>query len=99
SILALAVVTVAAGLATAAWAPQAALEVAAVVGAAYLSHLLADSVNPTPLALLWPWPGCIRPSWLPAVIEDSWRGRAVEAVVTVAIVGLVGWRLWEAMRR
>lgn len=72
--------------------PAAALELAAVTGAAYASHLVADSVNPTPVAILWPLPR-YRPRWLPAARESSLAGRAVEAVVWVVILGLVAWRI------
>ncbi|MGH7920968.1 MAG: metal-dependent hydrolase [Candidatus Dormibacteraceae bacterium] len=90
--------TVIAALLTIAIVPAAAVDVAAVTGASWLSHLVADSINPTPQALLWPWPGRQRPDWLPAVRESSPPGRLVEAVVVLAIVGVVGWRFLEALR-
>lgn len=76
------------------WMPAAALELGLVTGAAYLSHLVADSVNPTPLALLWPLPA-YRPGWLPSVREKSLPGRAVEGIVWVLILGVVAGRVYQ----
>lgn len=70
----------------------AALELALATGAAYLSHLAADSVNPMPVAILWPLRP-YRPAWLPSVREDSLAGRAVEWVVLIGVAGLVAWQV------
>lgn len=72
--------------------PAAAFELAAVTGAAYLSHMAADGINPTPEAVFWPLPR-YRPRWLPSVREDSFAGRASEAVIWVLILGVIGWRV------
>ncbi|MGH3264675.1 MAG: metal-dependent hydrolase [Trebonia sp.] len=97
SLAALAAATVVASLVTVAVVPAAAVDAAAVVGAAYLSHLMADLTNPTPMALGWPYSKRIRPHWLPAVREASLWGRVVEAMVVLAIVGAVAWRLLQAL--
>lgn len=97
STAAAAAATMIAALVTAAWIPPAALDVAAVTGAAYVSHLAADAVNPMPQALFWPLPGRYRPRWLPAAREASLQGRAIEGLVTLAILGMIGWRVVEVV--
>jgi membrane-bound metal-dependent hydrolase YbcI (DUF457 family) len=64
-------------------------QVVLVVGFAYLSHLVADAPNPTPMAWLWPFVRRpLRPRWLPEVSERSWRGRVLEALITSKLVAL-----------
>lgn len=80
------------------WMPAAALELGLVTAAAFLSHLIADCVNPTPVALLWPLPA-YRPGWLPAAREKSLPGKAVEGIVWVLILGLVAGRVYQLIHR
>lgn len=63
--------------------PRTAALFAAAVFVGYLSHLLADLVNPAPMPLAWPFVRRgLRPRWLWAVPEDSIRGRLLEWAVT-----------------
>ncbi len=73
------------GLAVHAVLPVWAVPAALLVVAAYGSHLTADLVNPSPMALIWPYPRTIRPRWLPAVREDSLGGRCVELIVVIGV--------------
>ncbi|MDQ6795058.1 MAG: metal-dependent hydrolase [Chloroflexota bacterium] len=74
------------GLAVDAVLPAWAVSAVLLVLAAYLSHLAADLVNPTPMALLWPYRRRARRRWLPAVREGTVSGRVVEVGVVLAVV-------------
>jgi hypothetical protein len=79
--------------------PGWALAAVLVVLVAWLSHLAADLINPTPMALLWPlWWGRLRPGFLPAASEASLGGRIVELATLAAVVGLAGPVVWQALR-
>lgn len=96
SLAAAALVAVGAGWAVHATLPARTEAAVLVALAAYLSHPAADLVNPTPMALLWPYPRRLRPRWLPAVVEDSVLGRIVEVGVVLAIAALVSPLVLEA---
>jgi len=97
SFFATAVWTGLAALAAWKWVPWLLLPIVMVTAFAYLSHLAADLTNPSPMALLWPFVrDKVRPGWLPALREHSLGGAVLEAMVTVAIVGLFGWKLATA---
>ncbi|MDQ6771397.1 MAG: metal-dependent hydrolase [Candidatus Dormibacteraeota bacterium] len=98
-----AVVSGAVGLGIHALLPAGTLAAVGVTLAAWLSHLAADLANPSPMALLWPFRRRrLRPHWLPAVVQASLAGRAVELVTVLAlvflVVRLVGLPTWAAMR-
>ncbi|HZU15043.1 MAG TPA: metal-dependent hydrolase [Candidatus Dormibacteraeota bacterium] len=79
--------------------PGWALAAVLVVLVVWLSHLAADLVNPTPMALLWPlWWGRLRPGFLPAVREASLTGRVLELATLAAAVGLAGPVVWQTLR-
>lgn len=85
------------GLAAWKWVPWLLLPIVTVTALAYLSHLAADLTNPSPMALLWPIVrDKVRPGWLPALREHSLGGASLEALVTVTIVGIFGYKLATA---
>ncbi|MDQ6771645.1 MAG: metal-dependent hydrolase, partial [Candidatus Dormibacteraeota bacterium] len=92
SLAAAAVVAGGVGLGIHALVPAGTLAAVGVVLAAWLSHLAADLANPSPMALLWPFRRRrVRPRWLPAVVQASLAGRAVEGATVLALVLLVVW--------
>lgn len=69
--------------------PRLTLAAAVVAALGFLSHLAADSINPSPMALFWPVVReKVRPDWLPAVSQRSLAGKLVESGVWVAILGI-----------
>jgi inner membrane protein len=61
--------------------------VALAVGAGYLSHLVADLINPS--KQMWAWPfshKMSRPRGLPSVKSGSWRGWVVETLIVALLM-------------
>lgn len=86
------------GVATHALIPRLALAAAGVAAFGFLSHLAADTINPSPMALFWPVVReKVHPDWLPAVSQRSFGGKLVEFGVCAAIISFAVYKLMSTL--